>query len=54
MRLVRGSNQTEGFVEVCHDGIWAGVCDDDWDSSDAEVACRQLGYVSDGMRTRLK
>ena len=48
LRLVRGANQTDGFLEACHDGIWMAVCDDDWDEDDAEVACRQLGFVSEG------
>ena len=48
IRLVGGANQYEGRVEVCWNEAWGTVCDDYWGTTDAIVACRQLGYSTIG------
>ena len=47
IRLVGGKNKFEGRVEVCQDGQWKTVCNDEWGDKEAQVVCRQLGFAED-------
>lgn len=52
IRLVGSGTTTQGRVEVCGDNReWGKVCDNSWTTLDAQVACKQLGFSSDGICT---
>ncbi|XP_071819270.1 scavenger receptor cysteine-rich domain-containing group B protein-like isoform X2 [Apostichopus japonicus] len=45
VRLVGGSAPDEGRVEISYNNEWGTICDDYWQREEAEVICRQLGYI---------
>ena len=51
IRLIGGTNVNEGRVEIYHNSEWIAVCDDQWDTNDATVVCRQLGLPYGNVRT---
>ena len=48
LRLSGGNIANEGRVEICMNNEWGTVCDDSWETNDATVVCRQLGYLVQG------
>ena len=45
---LQGGTATSGRVEICNSNVWGTVCDDGWSASDAQVACKQLGFPAAG------
>lgn len=49
IRLVGGTVAHEGLVEVCNNNAWGTICDDSFGESEANVACKQLGFLGTGV-----
>jgi len=47
VRLTNGDKTGDGRLEVLIGGQWGLVCGDHFDSKDAHVVCKQLGYSED-------
>ena len=47
-RLVNGTNPLEGRVEICINNAWGTVCSTSFSGDEAEVICRNLGYLPPG------
>ena len=55
IRLVNGSIDQEGRIEICANGVWGGICSSyGWDESDAFVICKQLGYADTGKLSKYR
>ena len=46
LRLSSGLLSSSGRLEVYYNGEWGTVCNNLFNQTDADVACRQLGYLT--------
>ena len=49
LRLSGGNVINEGRIEICINNVWGTICDDYWSDTDANVACRKLGFSGQSM-----
>ena len=54
LRLVNGNSTNQGRLEICINFVWGTVCHNSFDTNDAKVVCRQLGYEVDGGQSENK
>ena len=45
VRLRGGKQPYSGYLELLHSGEWGFVCDDDWNQEDADIVCKELGFL---------
>ena len=46
---MNGSGPHEGRVKICVNKIWGTVCSNNWNTEDANIVCRQLGFLPRGL-----
>ena len=44
IRLANGSSSSNGNLEIYQNATWNLICGDFWETREANVACRQLGF----------
>ena len=46
VRLVDGITNQTGRIEIQYNGVWGTVCERNFDTNSANVACRSLGFIA--------
>ena len=49
IRLVGGSTEYEGRVEVCINRVWGTICGTYWPRRNSNIVCKQLGHMELGI-----
>ena len=58
IKLYGGQFRNEGDLQICYNGVWVFLCDDEWlwlwlrqrRNEEANVVCRQLGYANNSCK----
>ena len=53
-KLVDSWSLREGRLEMCMNGQWGTVCSNGFDTADAAVVCRQLGFPTSSEYSQTK
>ncbi len=48
VRLIGDTSIYKGTVELCLEGVWGSICHAGWNTNEANVVCKQLGFSSAG------
>ena len=50
VKLTGGSSEAEGTVQICFDNQWGLISESGWSQKDAQVVCRELGFLVEGWK----
>ena len=50
VQLVGGSSEAEGTIQVCFSNQWGLISESGWSPNDAQVVCRELGFLVEGTK----